>query len=107
MVMSIIFIAISPDFGIHSSNQPELKDAWHGITMGKNVLGSLASTCIVLWLHGYMSKEVRPMQALLWGGVAAFCLIMSRSATSLMATVFACTFMMILFPDEQTRMRRP
>jgi exopolysaccharide production protein ExoQ len=105
MVMSIIFIAISPDFGIHSSDQPELKDAWHGITMGKNVLGSLASVCIVLWLNGYMSKQVRPAQALLWGGVAAFCLIMSRSATSIMSTVFAVMFMLILLRSPGTLRR--
>lgn len=105
MVLSIIFIAISPDFGIHSSDQPELKDAWHGITMGKNILGSLASMSIVLWLNGYMAKEVRPAKALLWGSVAAFCLIMSRSATSIMSTVFAVLFMLILLRSPGTLRR--
>jgi O-antigen ligase len=105
MIASLIFTALAPDMAIHSSDQPELKDAWHGITMGKNVLGSLASTSLVLWLNGYLSKEVKPFSALVGGGMAALCLIMSRSATSLMATAFAMIFMLLLLRSPGT-MRR-
>jgi exopolysaccharide production protein ExoQ len=96
LIASVILVITDPDEAIHLSNQPELKNAWHGITIGKNVLGSVASTTIVLWVHGWLSKEVRALKAACGIGVAALCLIMSRSATSLMATAFSVSFMLIL-----------
>jgi exopolysaccharide production protein ExoQ len=105
MIISIVMVVTMPDLAIHSQNQPELKDAWHGVTIGKNVLGSLASTCVVLWLHGYMSKQVHPAKAFAGAGLAALCLIMCRSATSLMSTVFAVTFMLLLLRSPGTLRR--
>jgi exopolysaccharide production protein ExoQ len=96
LIASVIFVITNPELALHLSNQAELKDAWHGITIGKNVLGSVASTTIVLWLHGWLSKQVAAFKAACGIGVAALCLIMSRSATSLMATAFAVGFMLIL-----------
>jgi O-antigen ligase len=96
VVGSVIFVLILPDWAIHSQNQPELLGAWHGLTMGKNVLGSLASTCILLWLNGYMSKEVGVLRAIAGAAPAVLCLAMSRSATSIVSAVFAVSFMVLL-----------
>ncbi|HEY0801469.1 MAG TPA: O-antigen ligase family protein, partial [Steroidobacteraceae bacterium] len=96
LLASILLVLIDPLDAIHHSDQAELKDAWHGITMGKNILGSFASISIVLWLHAWLAKESRGTVVI--GGIAlgAVTLIMTRSATSLMATVFAVMFMLIL-----------
>jgi O-antigen ligase len=96
LIASVLLVLIDPQDAIHHSDQAELKDAWHGITMGKNVLGSFASISIVLWLHAWLAKEARG--PIVIGGIAlgAVTLIMTRSATSLMATVFAVMFMLIL-----------
>jgi len=96
LLSSILFIMLDPDDSIHHSLQAELKDAWHGITMGKNVLGSFASISVVLWLHAWLSKETTTIAALAGLTLGLVTLIMTRSATSLMATVFAVAFMLIL-----------
>ena len=97
LLASAIFCYTSPDLAIHHDvGHPELMNAWHGITTGKNILGSLASAALVLWLHGWMSKQVGMIAALAGMSLAALCLIMSRSSTSLMATVFAVGFMLML-----------
>jgi exopolysaccharide production protein ExoQ len=96
LIASTLLVLVDPFDAIHHSNQVELKDAWHGITIGKNVLGSVASTTVLLWLHGWLSKQVSAFKAACGLGIGALCLIMSRSATSLMATVFAVGFMLIL-----------
>ncbi len=96
LIASVLWVIINPDEAMHRSTQAELKDAWHGITIGKNVLGSIASTTIVLWLHGWLAKQVAGFKAACGISIALLCLIMTRSATSIMATVFAVSFMLIL-----------
>ena len=96
MVASALFVLVAPDMAIHQADQPELKDAWRGITLGKNALGPLSSICVILWAHGYFSKQVPTFKALMGVGVAALCLIGSRSATSLLTTVFGLVFLTIV-----------
>jgi exopolysaccharide production protein ExoQ len=96
LISSIVFVVIDPDDSVHHSLQAELKDAWHGITMGKNILGSFASISVVLWLHAWLSKEATSVVAIAGIALGLVTLVMTRSATSLMATVFAVMFMLIL-----------
>jgi O-antigen ligase len=96
VVASVILVIVDPDDAIHGELNAELKDAWRGVTIGKNVLGSIASTAVILWLHAWMSKAQSGFKAFVFGGLAALCLAMSRSSTSLMATAFAVMFMLLL-----------
>ena len=96
LIASVIFVMLDPEDAIHMTNQPESKDAWHGVTIGKNVLGSLASAALVLWLHAWLSREAGALKAFGGIAIAALCLVRSRSSTSLMATVFAVGFMLLL-----------
>ncbi len=94
---SVIFVMASPELAIHHvPDHPELANAWHGITVGKNVLGSLASAGFLMWLHAWLSREGNKLVILGGAGLAALCLFMTRSQTSIMATVFAAVFMLIL-----------
>jgi O-antigen ligase len=95
-VASILMVWLDPVDGINHADNPALKDSWNGITFGKNVLGSLAVSTIVVWLHGILTKESRLIVGL--GGLSAgiVCLIGSRSSTSIMAAVFASLFMLLL-----------
>ncbi len=102
MVVSIIFTIVSPENAIHHSEQEELKDAWHGIMIGKNLFGSLASMCVILWIHGWISKETSGFKSLMGGGVALFCLIMTRSAGSMLATAFGVCFLLLLLRSPNT-----
>ena len=54
IVISIIFCLTDPELALHHGGGDEIREAWHGITVGKNILGSLASTTFLLWLHAWM-----------------------------------------------------
>jgi O-antigen ligase len=96
LVVSILFVLVDPDDAVHHTMQEELKGAWHGITMGKNILGSFASVSIVLWLHGWLAKEAKGLAVIGGMTLGVVTLIFTRSATSVMSTVFAVLFMLIL-----------
>jgi O-antigen ligase len=97
LLASAIFVYTSPEIAIHhTEGHPELMNAWHGLATGKNIFGSLASACFLLWVHAWLSKEAPKIQIVMGAGLAGTCLVMSRSSTSLMATAFATVFMMIL-----------
>ena len=97
LVVSSIFVYFWPELAIHHvEGHPELMNAWRGITMGKNVLGSLASAGFLLWVHAWLSREANKLVVVVGAGLSALCLIMSRSSTSIMATAFATFFMLIL-----------
>ncbi|HTY48722.1 MAG TPA: O-antigen ligase family protein, partial [Steroidobacteraceae bacterium] len=97
LAASAVFCYAAPDLAIHHDvGHPELMNAWHGITTGKNVLGSLASCAVVMWLHALLTRQTGRIWAIAGGALAMLCLVMSRSSTSLMATVFAVLFMLLL-----------
>jgi exopolysaccharide production protein ExoQ len=105
LVSSIIFVMVDPDDSMHHVAQAELMDAWHGVTMGKNILGSFASVSVVLWLHAWLSKEARPMLAIVGIATSVFVLVMTRSSTSVVSTAFAVMFMLILLRSPGTLRR--
>jgi exopolysaccharide production protein ExoQ len=96
LAASVIFCYWDPELAIHHQQSEVLMNAWHGITTGKNVLGSLASCAFVLWLHGLLTGETGRFAALANLALAGLCLVMSRSSTSLMATAFATLFVILL-----------
>jgi exopolysaccharide production protein ExoQ len=96
LAASAIFCYWNPQLAIHQEHSAELMNAWHGVTTGKNVLGTLAGCAFILWLHGLLSGETSRVAALANMALAGLCLIMCRSSTSLMATVFAAFFVVLL-----------
>jgi exopolysaccharide production protein ExoQ len=93
---SIFFVLVAPNLAIEQSNKSELLGAWKGLATTKNLLGSVAGLGFIFWLHGGLAKEVRPA-ALIAGVLASLlCLVMSRSSTSAMATVFAAMLLLLL-----------
>jgi O-antigen ligase len=97
MIASVIFVYVNPTLAVHSPlASAELANAWHGITTGKNLFGSLAGACLVLWLHAWLSKQARFLAVIFGIALSATCLIKSRSSASIMATLFAVVFMLLL-----------
>lgn len=96
LLASIVFVLIEPTLAVEQKNQAELVGAWHGLTAQKNAFGSLAAMALLLWLHGYLTKETPNWLALLGMGLAAICLLSSRSSTSIMATAFAAILMLMM-----------
>lgn len=109
LAASAIFCYSEPELAIHHvEGHAELMNAWHGITTGKNVLGSLASCAFVLWLHGFLTRETGRVAAIANLTLAGLCLVMCRSSTSLMATIFAAFFVILLVrPPSFIRGRMP
>ncbi len=95
LVGSVIFGLISPDLAIEHG-EGTLHNAWHGLTVQKNEFGQLASFGVVFWLHGWLTGQVRTLRALLFGGLALTCVILSRSSTSLIATLFVILFLLLI-----------
>lgn len=106
LAASAIFCYWNPELAIHHEQMRELLNAWHGITTGKNVLGSLASCAFIVWLHGLLTGESGRVAALANMALAGLCLVMCRSSTSLMATAFAAFFVILLLrpPGSMRRM---
>lgn len=105
LIGSIIFVLADPKLAVEQLNQAELIGAWHGLTTQKNVLGSLAATTFLLWLHAWLSKESPWWRALAGLAIAGVCLLKSRSSTSLMAAAFASVLLLFLLRSPATLRR--
>jgi O-antigen ligase len=104
LVASLIFGLVAPDLAIEAPIYPETRESWHGLCAQKNGLGALASFGVLFWFHGWATREVRLWMALPMGAACAALLVLSRSSTSLMATILVCFFILMLV--RSTRARR-
>lgn len=93
---SLVFGAGWPALGIHTDSTGVLAGAWHGLANHKNALGDLACIGMIFWLHAWLSKEAGALPALTGLALAAACLLLSRSSTSLVATGFTLLFLTLL-----------
>jgi O-antigen ligase len=93
---SIVFGLVFPSLAIHQQTTPELIGAWRGLANHKNGLGALACISLIFWFHAWLTREVRFLPALAGGAVAATCLVLSRSSTSMTAAVFVMVFLVML-----------
>ena len=102
---SLLFGLLIPSIGIHSESNAELAGAWRGLTPHKNSLGALASLGVIFWFHGWLAREVRSLPAVAGGGIAFACLLLSRSSTSLVTTLFVMLFLTLLLRAPQNLRR--
>ena len=101
LVGSIIFVLAAPDLAIEQSTQAELAGAWHGLSLQKNGLGSLAAIGLILWLHAWLARESNRLLAVVGMGAAAVCVVESRSSTSIMAAAFASVLLVMLLRSDR------
>jgi exopolysaccharide production protein ExoQ len=98
---SIVFGLLEPKLGIHQETTHELTGAWRGLANHKNSLGAIASVAVLLWLHAWGTHEVRWWRALGAAAIAMTCLVLSRSTTSMIATVGSCAVLGMLLKWPQ------
>lgn len=96
LLASLIVGFFHPSYVIEKGDSISLKNAWHGLTSQKNIFGMLASGGTIFWVHAWLAREKRVPYALVGGAICAACLLLSRSSTSLMATLFSCLFLLLL-----------
>lgn len=94
-----------PELAIHTDSTGVLAGAWHGLANHKNALGDLACIGMIFWLHAWLSREAHALPALAGLAVAAACLLLSRSSTSLVATGFTLLFLTLLLRSPQALRR--
>lgn len=92
---SLVFGLVSPELAIEHGIGT-LKDAWHGLTLQKNEFGQLGSFGVLFWLHAGLAGETKPWKSLLFGTLAMVCVVLSRSSTSLLSTVFSMILLLML-----------
>ena len=102
---SLIFGLVAPDLAIEPPSFPHTEYYWGGLTIGKNALGAIASTGAILWLHGWASREVKPLAAA--GGVALSVLLiaLARAATYMLATGLVCALMLLMLRSSRGNRR--
>ena len=102
---SILFGLTFPELGIHQESSAELVGAWRGLTSHKNSLGTLSCVTLIFWFHAWLAGQVRLLTAIAGAAIAATCLVLSRSSTSLVTAIFAIAFLM-LFLRMPSNLRR-
>jgi O-antigen ligase len=93
---SIAFGVGWPDLAIHPETSGFIAGAWHGLANHKNGLGGLACVALIFWFHAWLTRESGAWAALLGSAVAAACLMLSRSSTSLVVAGFTLLFLAML-----------
>lgn len=93
---SIVFCLVSPRLAIEQSKSYELVGAWHGLATQKNGLGALACFGMIFWFHAWLTREVKPVSALIGGCIAAICLVFSRSSTAIVTTLVVMMLLVML-----------
>lgn len=99
---SIVFGLLFPKLAIHQETSAELLGAWRGLANHKNGLGGLSSITLILWFHAWLARESKFLPALTGIVIAGACLILSRSSTSLAATLFVMGLLLILLRTPES-----
>ncbi len=92
---SLAFGLAFPALAIHDQASAELAGAWRGLTNHKNGLGALACLGLILWVHAGLTREVKWLAAVTGSAIAAACLMLSRSSTSMATAVFVIAVMLL------------
>lgn len=96
LVASIVVGLIYPDRITEIGTDISQKDAWHGITHGKNEFGMMSSVAVIICTNRWLAREGRAYWAIAGAAVAFTCLILSRSHTSLFATIVGVVSMVLV-----------
>jgi len=95
-----------PEYAIHRELSPELVGAWRGLTSHKNAFGGLAATSCLLWCHAGVARETPRLRSWVGFGIAFLCLLLSRSATALLATLCTCGLLVMFLPQVGAKRSR-
>jgi exopolysaccharide production protein ExoQ len=88
---SLVYILMAPEDALDFD-----KAGYHGLTSQKNPFGELCALGTLMWMHGWISGEVKSLRALLGAALGWTCLWLSKSSTSLLATAFASWLMLMI-----------
>ena len=104
LAASIVFGIIWPNAAI-MPGEGTLKNAWQGLFDQKNIFGQTASFGIILWGHAWTTGEVKWWKGVIGLGISTACVLLSRSSTSLLASIFGSMFL-LMFISTPPNIRR-
>jgi exopolysaccharide production protein ExoQ len=96
LVLSLVVGILSPESVKEIGTDISLRDAWHGITFQKNQFGIMASLAAILCFHRWLAPGRHSLWTIAGIAIALTCLLLSRSSTSLMETILAVFFMVVV-----------
>lgn len=105
LIASLIVGALYPERIVEIGTDVSQKDAWHGITFSKNLFGMMASVGVILCLHRWLTREGKMFWSLAGAFAASACLLLSRSNTSLLATLVSVMFLILVIRVPIVRQR--
>jgi exopolysaccharide production protein ExoQ len=105
LVVSLLLGIAFPDQIAEVGDDISLLGAWHGITLTKNQFGMTASLAVIICVNRWLAREGRPAWSFIGGAVAFVCLILSRSNTSLFATLLCVLFMALVMKVQVIKQR--
>jgi exopolysaccharide production protein ExoQ len=88
---SLAYIILAPQDALDFD-----KAGYHGLASQKNPFGELCALGTLMWMHAWISGEVKSVKAILGAALGWTCLWLSRSSTSLLATGFASWLMLMI-----------
>lgn len=105
LLVSLAIGIAAPERVIEAGTDISQKDAWHGITHGKNEFGMFASMAAIICVNTCLARQGRTYWAIAGAAVAFLCLLLSRSNTSLFATMVAVLSMVLVMRVPVIRQR--
>ena len=102
---SLIFGLVAPDLAIEPPVFPHTEYYWGGLTIGKNALGAIASTGAILWVHGWASREVKPLVAACGTALSFVLIALARAATYMLATSLVCALLILMLRSSRSGRR--
>ena len=105
LVASLVVGMIWPEQIAEVGSDVSQRNAWHGITHGKNEFGMMASFAVLICVNAWLAREGRAYWAAAGAAAAFVCLILSRSNTSLFATIVGVATMVLVMRVPVIRQR--
>jgi exopolysaccharide production protein ExoQ len=102
---SLIVGILYPDRIAEAGTDLSQKDAWHGITHGKNEFGMIAAMGVIIFANGVLARDGRVLGSLVGAAISFTCLILSRSHTSLFSAFVGVGFMVLVMWVPMVRQR--
>jgi exopolysaccharide production protein ExoQ len=96
MIVSLLVGLIAPTAVKEIGDDISLANAWRGVTFQKNQFGMTASIATVLCAHRWLTAGRFSPWNIIAVIIALTCMALSRSSTSLIATMLALTFMLVV-----------
>ena len=105
LIASLVAGVMYPDRIAEIGTDISQRNAWHGVTHGKNEFGMMSSIALLICANRWLAREGRTGWAAAGAIVAFVCLILSRSNTSLFATILGVVFMVLAMRVQLIRQR--